>query len=73
MPSLRGGGWCMMRPGPGCAATFARVWDIALILADVVESALILWVECWERAEVGRMKCEGSEWRAGLEIGFADG
>lgn len=73
MPPLRGGGWFMMRLGPGRAATCTRVWDIALILVDVVESALILWVECWERAEAGRTRWEGSDWRAGLVIGFADG
>lgn len=46
MPPPRGGGWFMMRLGPGRAATFTRVWDIALILVDVIESALMLWVEC---------------------------
>ena len=73
MPPLRGGGWFMTRLGPGRAATFNLVWDIALILVDVVESALMLWVECWERAEAGRTRCEESDWRAGLGIGFADG
>jgi hypothetical protein len=63
----------MMRPGPDREATFTRVWDIALIRVDVVERALMLWVERWERAEVGRAGYEGSDRRAGLGIGFTDG
>lgn len=41
-PPLRCGGWFMMRLGPGRAATSTRAWDIALILVDVVESALLV-------------------------------
>ena len=72
-PPPRGGGWFITRLGPGRAATCARVWDIVLILVDAVESALILWVECWERAEAGRTRCEGNDGRTGLGIGLADG
>ena len=48
---------------------------MVLILVDVVECALlvILWVECWERAEAGRTRCEGNDGRAGFGIGLADG
>lgn len=60
-PPLRGGSWFMIRLGPGRAATCTRVWDIVLILVDVVESALILWVECWDRAEAGRTGCESND------------
>jgi hypothetical protein len=74
-PPLRGGGWFMTRLGPGRLATCTLVWDMVLSLVDVVESALLvtLWVECWERADVGRMECGGSNGKAGLGIGLADG
>lgn len=68
------GCWFMIRLGPDRAATFIRVWDIVFTLVDVVERALLvtLWAECWERAEAGRTECEGSDWNAGLGIGFVD-
>jgi len=40
MPPPRG--WFTIRLGPGRAATCTRVWDIELILVDVVESALLV-------------------------------
>lgn len=42
MPPPRGGGWFTTRLGPGRAVSCTRVWDIVLILVDVVESALLV-------------------------------
>lgn len=41
-PTLRCESWFMIRLGPGRAVTSTRVWDIVLILVDVVESALLV-------------------------------